>query len=441
MKKKTIISVLLEIIGYGIIAKCLSMVAKILTTREIGLEGMSIFSLLSPAMVLLINLATLGLPTAIATLISKEPKKSKKIFIAGLSISLLISLTLMISMVLFAPVLANVFLKNEETKEAIYALALLIPLVSLSSLLKGYYIGHNQAKMTAKSSILEEIARIIFVIFFLNKFTKISPSFAAFGAIIGICIGEIFQSLFLIIKTNINPKKYLKTLNIKELDPKEEIPTILSLSIPITLSKIVTSLTYFFEPIIITHILINQGFTSSEIATQYGVFIGYVIPILMLPGFFTLAFSNYMLPKLSKLVKTNNIKEANSFLLKILFFCLILGLFCSTFFYFNSEKIMYMLYKTTLGSDTLKILAFPFLIYCFETPLSIAMHAYSLSKKALISTLISSLIRVIILLILVPKMKITAISISILIEIIIVLILNSLFIIKSSFRNNKKTSI
>ena len=78
-----------------------------------------------------------------------------------------------------------------------------------------------------------------------------------------------------------------------------------------------------------------------------------------------------------------------------------------------------MLYKRTLGSDTLKILAFPFLIYCFETPLSIAMHAYSLSKKALISTLISSLIRVIILLILVPKMKITAISISILSEIII----------------------
>ena len=96
MKKKNVISIILQLMFLGFVSKGLSMIARILTTRIIGLEAMSIYTLASPAMVFLITLAQMGLPTAIATLISKHKERSKKIFLCGLFLSLIISMVFML---------------------------------------------------------------------------------------------------------------------------------------------------------------------------------------------------------------------------------------------------------------------------------------------------------------------------------------------------------
>ena len=53
------------------------------------------------------------------------------------------------------------------------AIGVYAPLVTLTSLYKGYLIGNNKIEITAFSQIIEEIARLLFVYFtssfFLNK--------------------------------------------------------------------------------------------------------------------------------------------------------------------------------------------------------------------------------------------------------------------------------
>jgi hypothetical protein len=41
MKQKKLIKSLLHLVSYGFIAKCLSVIAKIITTRAVGVEGMN----------------------------------------------------------------------------------------------------------------------------------------------------------------------------------------------------------------------------------------------------------------------------------------------------------------------------------------------------------------------------------------------------------------
>ena len=65
MKQKKLIKSLLHLISFGFMAKMLSIVAKIITTRAVGVEGMSYFSLVSPIMLMLYTIGQLGLPTAI----------------------------------------------------------------------------------------------------------------------------------------------------------------------------------------------------------------------------------------------------------------------------------------------------------------------------------------------------------------------------------------
>ena len=432
----------MQIITLGMLSKGFSMVARILMARSIGLEGMALYTLANPAMVLVITLGQLGLPVAIATLISKHKEKSKKIFLGGLIISLTISIALMLLITSLAPILSKNILKNEDVTLTIRGLALLVPLVSISSLLKGYFIGHNLVKMTARSSIAEEMARIVFIVFFLDHFRKISPSYASFGAIIGVCVGEVFQSLYLLFESN--KKLYTKAseiLNFKDIKPLEEIPEILTLSIPITLGKIIGSLTYFLEPIIITNLMIKSGYSSSFIANEYGIFSGYAMPILLLPGFFSLAFSNYLLPILTKSISESNFSKAKKQFLGVLFLSVFVGFSVAVIFYFNSELITKLLYKTTSGSTYLKALAFPFILYYLESPLNVAMHAFGLTKQAFFTTTISCVVRIITLVIFTPIYGIKAIPISTLLEITIIIVLNGYHILKSFLRNNIKAII
>ena len=168
MKQKKLIKSLLHLVSFGFVAKCLSIIAKIITTRAVGVEGMGYFSLISPIMLLLYTLGQLGLPTAITKLISSNYENRFKIMISSLMIGTIINVFIIIVLYISAPYIANDLLKNEKTLSSIYMLGLLTPLVFLSGIIKGYLFGVNKIKISSISQVTEEIGRIIFLLIFFN---------------------------------------------------------------------------------------------------------------------------------------------------------------------------------------------------------------------------------------------------------------------------------
>ena len=156
MRNKLYKSIVLLVILGGV-AKLLSTIARIITTRVVGVEGMSIYSLVAPLMIFIISLAQFGLPTAITKLISSNYKERKKYVITGYFIGILTSIILMFLITSFAPLIAEFLLNNKLTENTIYMVALLTPLVMISSFLKAYLIGINKITQTAISQIFEEL--------------------------------------------------------------------------------------------------------------------------------------------------------------------------------------------------------------------------------------------------------------------------------------------
>ena len=74
----------------------------------------------------------------------------------------------------------------------------------------------------------------------------------------------------------------------------------MNISIPSTASRLIGSFGYFLEPIILTNALTYVGYSSKFIVTEYGVISGFVMPLLLLPSFFTMAISQALLPVISK---------------------------------------------------------------------------------------------------------------------------------------------
>ena len=349
---------------------------------------------------------------------------------------------MMVLVILLAGVIANDVLKNPNILLTIYGLALLIPLVSLSAIIKGFFLGLNEIELTSTSTIMEEVGRILFIIFFLDSLAEKGPNFGSFGAMIGVCVGEVFQSLYMIIFNN--RRLYLRVnelLSIKLKDRFVESQAILKLSFPLTLSRLIGSITYFLESIIISNLMLKYGYGVEVLTHDYGLLSGYVMPLLLMPGFFATSFANYLLPNMSKSVGKGNLKDAKMKFKKMFIISAGTGLFFSLVFFLFGDKLMLFLYGTNEGYQMVKILAFPFAIYYIESPIAAAMHALNLTTKAFYSTIISCIIRILILLIFTKNLQVNSVALATIVAVFIDVLINGFFVFDRLFFHNEKIVI
>lgn len=431
MKNKLYSSLMLLII-FGGIAKLLSTIARITTTRIIGVEGMSIYSLVVPIMSFVISLAQMGLPTAITKLVSSDYKNRSKYVITCYFLGLLTSIVIMFSLVSCAPIIANYLLNNSLTKETLYMVGLLAPLVMISSFLKAYLIGINKTVQTSISQIFEELGRISFIIIFGSFFVAKGPKYGAMGAMVGVCVGEVFQSISLIL-SHLKPfKRNIKNVLIKSIHKDHyDFKSVLKISMPITYSRLIVSFTYALEPIIFTKLMLIANYSSMEISYTYSELTTYAMPLLFLPSFFSNTFALILLPNMSNRIAKNNYNDAKKIFLKILKLSLVCGLFFSSFIFIFSKPLLKLLYGEVIGNKYVKLLAFPYIIYYLEAPINSAMHALSLDKEAFKTTFISCLIRILFMFVLIPYVNVIGIEIATIISIIYILIRNIKYIKKT----------
>lgn len=130
MKNKFIKSTIILIIG-GLITKLLGMFIKIVLTRTIKEEGISLYMLILPTFNLFITLCTLGLSPAISKLISERKRKSKNIILSLIPLVIIYNLILIILIILISPLLSNVLLQNSNTYYPIIAIGLTLPFICI----------------------------------------------------------------------------------------------------------------------------------------------------------------------------------------------------------------------------------------------------------------------------------------------------------------------
>lgn len=439
MKKKNQIFLALLILCVGLCAKGMSLITKIIMTREVGLESISIFSLVNPLILLLLTLSSLSLPNAIGSIISKKPEKRKQILITALIICSIISISLMILLLFFSNFIASNLLHNSDTIPCILASIFVIPLTSFSSIIKGYFLGIGEIKLTSFSQIFEECGRFLFLIIILFFFPNLDYGLRASICVFSLCVGEVFQIIYLLLFYK--NFKLKKISNIFQKITKNDLyfTDILKISLPLTLSRLIGSLTYFIEPIIFTSLMLKNNVTIEETTIIYGTLNQYVMPLLLMPGFISVSLSNLLIPNMGRYIRNNNIKKAKNYFYKICLSCLIIGTFISLVYFIFSEQIVSIVYGSNIGSDLVKQLSFCFIIYYIETPIITCMSIFNLSFDSFKSTLISSICRIIIMVLLIEKYQIYGLAFATIVSTYIDVLLNIIFLIRFFFRKKKET--
>ena len=421
MKKDTFkMSIFILLIG-GLITKILSFIIRVLFTRTITDEGMNLYTIVSPTFSLLIALASFSLPISISKIISKQTTARPKIMFTSLFFGLTFSFALLLLVLLLAPFISSTLLKKETLTPLIYAMAFTLPFISITSVLKGYFLGKMKVIPNTVSNIFEQLARIIFLIFLLPKLVSKSIILGVVSYILFNIITEIISIFVFYLYL---PKKIMLTKN-DFLPSKSIINEILATSIPSVSGRIIGNIAFFLEPILLTNILLFVGYPSSYILAEYASYNAYAIGLLTLPSFFIAAICQILIPEISKYYNLKKYTLVKKRMKQALKYSFTICLFFSIFLFFTRDFFLEILYKTTRGSDYIFILAPFFVLFYLEAPLTSTLQAINKAKAAMKITLLGAIIKLLIMSILsFLRVGIYGLVFSEIINIIIVVFLN-----------------
>ena len=390
MKNYFFKSTIILIIG-AFITKILGMIIKIIIARIIGTKGLGMYMLIFPTFMLLINLSNFSLPLALSKLIGEKKRNTKQLFFSILPLMVLINIFLIITILILAPYIGNNLLHNKDTIISIKSMSLVLPFTSISSICRSYFFGKEKMLPHVISNIIEDIVRLIIIIIFLPNIIPLGIKYTTLFLILINIISEFISTITLILFI---PKKI--NITKKDLIPKKTyIKDSLKICIPNTTSKLIGSIGFFLEPIILTISLMNKGYSISKITTEYGIISGYVIPLILLPSFITLAISQALLPSISRNYINNNIDLIKRKINYSIIISLIIAIPIAIILEVYPKTLLNLIYHTNKGINYIRILT-PFCLLSYiETPLSVVLDAINESKINMYSMLISTITRTI----------------------------------------------
>ena len=428
MKNKFIKSTIILIIGGGI-TKLLAMVIKIALARSIGNDGIGIYMMILPTFNLFITLSTLSLSTSLGKLIA-EKRSSKKVIFSSIPFTMIYNFFLMIILIFLSKFISNTLLNNSITYYPILCISFTLPIIALSGILKGYFFGKNNMFPYTFENICEQIVRLLFIIFIVPKLLNISLIVAISSLVL---VNILSEGIAIIVMLLFIPNKSLDKESFKV--DKNIVKDVLNISIPSTGSRLIGSISYFLEPIILTYAMLKSGSSLSFITSEYGIVTGYVYALLLIPSFFTMAISTSLLPIISKNYAERNMRIVKKGLSQGMLFSLLIGCFFTILFMLFPNYILKFIYNTTLGSDYVRLIAPFFIFHYIQGPFTTYLQAINKAKCAMYGTLLGSIIKNILLFVLaICNYKIWSLIISTIVNILIVTIHHIIYAIKS-FRN------
>jgi stage V sporulation protein B len=399
MTKQTFLQGTLILVLAGMITRFLGFVNRLVLARFLGEEGVGLYMMALPTLFLVMTLTQVGLPVAISKRVAEadaqgSPGKVKKILTVSLIITASTSIIFTAGMMLGAPLIAKTLLTDDRTLYPLLAISPIVPIIAISSVLRGYFQGKQNMKPQSYAMVIEQVVRITCVAFFIQLLYPHGIEYAAGGAMFSVILGEFASLLFMIyqfkrkktVKVRYRFFAYLKS-------SKDTLKALFSIALPSTGSRMIGSLTHFLEPILVAQSLAIAGVSTAIATKQYGELTGYVMPLLFLPSFITQSLSVALVPSISEAEAKGNRALVHYRIHQAIRISFASGAIATVVLTLFAGPILTYMYGTDNASRFLLLMAPFFLLLYIQSPLQAALQALDLAKPAMWNSLIGAVVK------------------------------------------------
>jgi len=340
-----------------VIIKIVGLIYKLYLTNKEGFGDMgnAIYSAAFQIYALLLTFSSIGVPNAISSLVSSkvaigDNKGAHRIFKIAFAIFGFIGFICSSILFFYAEEIACNYLEIPEAELALITLAPSIFIVSITSVLKGYFNGRENISVTAKSQSSEQIFKTILTIIIVEIISYVSirnTVLMAAGATIATTISNIFSLAYLFRYYIKHKNEVWKDVILSTIQKKEGIrkiiKNILIVSIPISLGALLSVTNKTIDAF--TVVKIAKQFLGEEAATlQYGILSGKIETLITLPFSFNIAFATTLVPTIAASIAKGDNKTAEKRIKFSILLSILIGLPCSMCMCIFAEPILRLLF-------------------------------------------------------------------------------------------------
>jgi stage V sporulation protein B len=295
------------LLAASVFNRTIGFIYQILMMRLIKPEGVGLFSMIFPVYIMMLVMASMGIPVAISKLVAGEVARNNlpgayRIFKISLAVITVSSLLLTCSLLASAPLLIEHFFPNPDVYLCFISLVPAVLIVSLCSAFRGFFQGLQRMSPTAVTQAAEQMVRVTAGITIAWMLLPRGVQFASVGISLGVVCGELVGFLIMLYI-------YLTRRPRLQGRPHSSIPAepaslclgrIFGLGIPVTLTRLVSTGLMSLDALIIPRRLLLSGISMGEATAVYGQFVGIAEALLFTPGVVTIALATALIPAVSE---------------------------------------------------------------------------------------------------------------------------------------------
>lgn len=404
MKRQNIVMGTLILSASSIFVRMLGFVFRIYLSNTMGAQGMGVYTLILSLYGLCATVATSGIAGAVSKLVAEElvrgkPQNGLRILRRAVGISLLISCAVGVVMFVFAEPIGVYILKEPRTVLSLRLLAPGMPLMSVSSSLRGYFIARRKVGNPATGQVVEQFVKMAFIVGLMGYWLPKGLEYGCALVVLGITVGEVVCFLyslggFLWERTH---ERHRAKADIQGVTRK-----ILGFAVPVSVSSYARSALRLLEDVLILSGL--KKFSGKEdVATgEYGSIKGMVMPLLTFPLSLLSAFVVTLTPEISRLHTTGNKARLENTISTILRYTSIVGMFVMCVFMSFSGELGEIIYKDAQVGEMLRALSWLCPFMCVEMVTVSILQGLGEQVSSLRYSVTDSVLRIALVYVLIP---------------------------------------
>lgn len=256
--------------------------------------------------------------------------------------------------------IANYWLQIPEAEYTLMTLSPAIFFVSISSVIRGYFNGRQKMSATAKSQTVEQVFKTtltIIIVEIVAICTNVNTEIMAAGANLATTFATFLSFSYIFTLYKMNRKEEYKSVEERKKPTSKEsaksiIKKILAVSIPISLSSLISAINKNIDSVTVVRIL-KPLIGEATAKAKYGILSSKVDILTSMPLAFNIAFATALVPSISGARVKNDTETINKRLRLSLLITILIGLPCTFGMFIYARQILELLFPNASSGGTL----------------------------------------------------------------------------------------
>lgn len=397
--------ILLTLVGLAM--RTVAMFFSAFVSRTVGAEGTGLYTLIMTVYSFAITLATSGISLTVTRLVAAaigEGKHSEigRVLKGGFIYALIFGFIATVGLFFGADILGKVVLSDERTVSSLRVLAFSLIPAALCSVLTGYFVGVKRVGFNAAVSVFCQLVKIILTVVLVIYLSPYGIVSAVIGLCIGITLTEILGFVLIFFEFLYDWHKNGK----KTSNKTPELASVTTTAIPLAFSAYVRSLLLNIEHILIPRKLQEGGESSSEAYAHYGTLHGMALPLVVYPMAPLSSFASLLVPEFAEDMSAGRSQRMNCLASRAINITLSYAVISAVFLYVFAEELGYVVYNSYDAGYYISTLAFVVPIMYLDHVIDGMLKGIGEQVFSMWVNITDSLLSVILVWILIPRMGI-----------------------------------